>query len=190
MRHLITPWFIGWVTDVVFGGKKTNFKCDRFSIIGWAGQLSMINATFLHSAWNVLFTSLTHSSSKTLSIQLSLWLISTGKFLNVFKIPWIFYFTNNKHRQFIVNGTGSCQTSNPGIAVFTTWTFLCFQLIGFVWSTFIKQPEFVGVVNVLKIVIRWQSWKCCFISSSYHFRRNGFAFPRYLFERDVVHKKN
>ena len=33
-------------------------------------------------------------------------------------------------------------------------TFLCFQLIGFVWSILIKQPEFVGVVNILKIVIR------------------------------------
>ena len=39
--------------------KKTNFTCDRFSMIGWAGQLSMINATFLPSVWNFFFTSLT-----------------------------------------------------------------------------------------------------------------------------------
>ena len=63
--HRLTHWCgIRW--------QKTNFTCDRFSIIGWAGKLSMIHATLLSSVWNFLFTSLTHSSNKTLSIQLFL----------------------------------------------------------------------------------------------------------------------
>ena len=69
MRHLITPWSIGWHTDVVFSGEK-KIACHGFSIIGWAKQLSMINA--LSSDWNFLFTSVTHSSNKILSIQLFL----------------------------------------------------------------------------------------------------------------------
>ena len=60
--------------------------------------------------------------SNTIHPALSLWLISTGKFLNVFKTSWIFCFTNNK--QFIANGIGSCQSSDPDFAVFTTWIFL------------------------------------------------------------------
>ena len=64
--HRLTHWCsIRW--------QKNFFTCDRFSKIGWARQLSMIiNATFLPLAWNFLFTSLTQSSSKTLSIQLFL----------------------------------------------------------------------------------------------------------------------
>ena len=46
--------------------------------------------------------------------------IYRGKFLNAFKTSWKFCFTDNKDRQFIANDTGSCQTSNPDFAVFTT----------------------------------------------------------------------
>ena len=83
---------IHWLTHCCsIRWQKTNFTCDKFSIIGWAGQLSMINATFLPSAWNFLFTSLIHSSNKTLSIQLFLCdQYLQGSFLIFLKHLWFF----------------------------------------------------------------------------------------------------
>ena len=105
--------------------QKTNFTCDKFSITGWAGQLSMINATFLPSALNFLFTSLIHSSNKTLSIQLFLCdRYLQGSFLMFLKHLGCFALPITNIGSFIANGIGSCQTSDLNFAVFTTWTFL------------------------------------------------------------------
>ena len=45
---LITPWSIGWVFEVVLGGKNINFIALRLSTLGWIGHLSMTIVTFLH----------------------------------------------------------------------------------------------------------------------------------------------
>ena len=55
---------------MVFGGKKTSSMDLRLSIVGCAGQLSMINATFFFSFVNFVSISRIHSSKSTLSIQL------------------------------------------------------------------------------------------------------------------------
>ena len=47
--------------------------CERFSIFGWAGRLLSMSATFLASARNIWFKSLTHSPNKALSTQLFRW---------------------------------------------------------------------------------------------------------------------
>ena len=66
----MTPWSIGWVFHVVFGGKNTKFMALRSATSGWAGQLSTTRATFLPSHSNFRSCSLTHSSKSLLSIQL------------------------------------------------------------------------------------------------------------------------
>ena len=66
----MTPWSIGWKTDVVLGGKNINLALERLPIVGCAGQLSIINAIFLFSLKNFSSNSRTHSSNKVLSIQL------------------------------------------------------------------------------------------------------------------------
>ena len=123
-----------WLTEVVFSGRKTIFTCDMLSVIGCSRQLSIINWSFLSLAWNFLFKSFTHSSNKVLSIQHFLcdWYPQISfqmflKHLGFFTLPY------NKHLVFIANGIRGCQTSDSYFAVFTTWTFFRFQLIGFVW---------------------------------------------------------
>ena len=66
----MTPWSIGWVLHVVFGGKNTKFMALRSATSGWAGQLSTTRATFLPSRSNFRSFSLTQSSKSWLSIQL------------------------------------------------------------------------------------------------------------------------
>ena len=69
MRLRITPWSIGWRTDV-FGGRKIRLIFMRFLISGWAGQLSIRRATFLLWGRKDGSSFLTHSSNKTPAIQL------------------------------------------------------------------------------------------------------------------------
>ena len=77
--HRLTHWCsIQWQKKLFYVWQILN---------NWkAGQLPVINSTFLPSAWNFLFTSLTHSSNKTLSIHLFLcdWYLQ-GSFLMFLK---------------------------------------------------------------------------------------------------------
>ena len=70
---LITPWSIGCVWDVVFGGNRSNSTAFKPSTLGWAGQLSIIIAIFLPSFSISLSTSFIHSSNNKESIQLFFW---------------------------------------------------------------------------------------------------------------------
>ena len=66
----MTPWSIGWETDVVLDGKNINLTLERLPIVGCAWQLSIINAILLFSLRNFLSNSRTHSSNRALSIQI------------------------------------------------------------------------------------------------------------------------
>ena len=63
-------WYIGWKTEVVFGGRKIRMVFVRFFISRWAGKLSIRRTTFLLLARKDEPSFLTHSSDKTPVIQL------------------------------------------------------------------------------------------------------------------------
>ena len=42
-KERITPWSNGWVTNIVFLGKKTPLNCRSLPMAVWARQLSTIN---------------------------------------------------------------------------------------------------------------------------------------------------
>ena len=46
-RERITPWFIGWVFEVVFGGRNTSSTVFKPSITVCAGELSTVRITFM-----------------------------------------------------------------------------------------------------------------------------------------------
>ena len=63
-RERTTPWFIGWVFETGFGGRKTSSTAFRPSIIGCAGQLSTIRITLWCFFSNFLSSSFIHLSKK------------------------------------------------------------------------------------------------------------------------------
>ena len=69
-RLCITPWSIGWRSDVVFGGRKIRLMFVRFLISGWAAQLSIRREPSLLWARKDESSFLTHFSNKTPVIQL------------------------------------------------------------------------------------------------------------------------
>ena len=73
LRLCITPWSIGWRTDVVSGGGKIRLKFVRFLISEWAGEMSIRKTTFLLWAEKDETSFLTHSSNKTPVILLFFW---------------------------------------------------------------------------------------------------------------------
>ena len=70
LSYRITPWSIGWRTDVALGGRKIRLMFVRSLISGWVGQSSIRSATFLLWARKDGLSFLTHSSNKTPVIQL------------------------------------------------------------------------------------------------------------------------
>ena len=71
-KHFMTSSSIDWVADMVFGGKNIKRTLKRWPILGCAGQLLIINATFQFSLRYLLFYARTHSPKKMFSIQLFL----------------------------------------------------------------------------------------------------------------------
>ena len=69
----MTPWSTGCENDIMLGGKKINLMFDISTIVGCAGQLSIIKAIFQFSFWNFTSSSRTHSLERVLSIQLFFW---------------------------------------------------------------------------------------------------------------------
>ena len=53
LRYLITPWSIGWVYEVVIDGRNISSTAFKPSILGCAGQLSKMSATFRFSLSNL-----------------------------------------------------------------------------------------------------------------------------------------
>ena len=87
-----------------------------------AGQLPVINSIFLPSAWNFLFTSLTHSSNKTLSIHLFLcdWYLQ-GSFLMFLKYLGFFTLPITDIGSLLPNQwSWSCCAYHVNISLFST----------------------------------------------------------------------
>ena len=71
--YLITPWFIGYVQEVVFGGKNCNLTAFSVERSGCAGQLSTIITIFLPCILNLRSSSHNHSSKSVPSIRAFFW---------------------------------------------------------------------------------------------------------------------
>ena len=63
LRDRMIPWFIGWLIDVVFGGRKISSTQLSAGTSGWAGLLSIITVIFLFWGPKFRSTTLTLSSN-------------------------------------------------------------------------------------------------------------------------------
>ena len=174
----MTPWSIGCVLHVVFGGKNTKLIAFRLGISGCAGQLSTISATFLPSPSNLLSCSRTHSSKSALSIQLFFWeRYLHGKCLTLEKQRGFFDFpmtnTVTYHR---------LHYQLLDFAVLPANARLRFQLQWFVRKRSIKETKFIAVVYVSKHIVWEYCWKSRFFPRCCHFFGARLGFTRYSFE--------
>ena len=80
----ITPWSIGFVLDVVFGGRKTNSTAIRPVTFVWTGQLSII-ITILWPSVSNLASSSFHTTVKDFSIHPESFFWALGRLLTPLK---------------------------------------------------------------------------------------------------------
>ena len=110
----ITPWSIGWVCEVMLGGRKNNLIAFKFSMCGWAGQLSITKATLFSSQANFRSSSLTHSSNNTPSVQLFRWLLyRQGRNLTFLKHRGFLAFPLTNIGNFSPDSICCCHASEP-----------------------------------------------------------------------------
>ena len=127
--------------DVVFGGKNTIWTLVNFEIDGWAGQLSMVRATFRSSARNFRSSLWTNSSKISLFIQLFFCdFYSQGRCLTFLKQQGFLDFQI----------TNMCSFSPVALAaaipvslilLFFPGTLFSFEVIYFIWETSIEKTN-------------------------------------------------
>ena len=97
----------------MFGGKNIKRRLERLSIVGCAGQLSIINAIFQFLLKNFLSNARAHSANSALSHPTFLLRPAlTWKRFNIFETQWIFRYFDHKHWKFFTNCICCSNTSN------------------------------------------------------------------------------
>ena len=96
-RERIIPWSIGWVFQVVFGGRNTSSTAFKPSIIRCAGELSAIRITldFLLQTFNQVLLPIHQKGNCSSNFSLA-----TGndrEAFDVFEASWFCRFTNDKY---------------------------------------------------------------------------------------------
>lgn len=114
LRDLITPWSMGCVFDVVFGGRNASLAAFKPLIFGCTGQVSTMRATLQLSLSN-FFTKGLYTFIKKQAIRptFSLCSITKRKIFNIFETLWFLWLTDYEHQYLLFCRTCSCFSFQP-----------------------------------------------------------------------------